>query len=155
MLKKNSSKTRIICGRLRASWHWIRLCGMRYCLVQGSNPGVGRDFSQPFIPALGALPASCTVGVWCVPWIVWSGHGFDHELPHLAPRLRKSRSITHLFCVFMVCIYFQIERTVLPFQQENWYLLGKLERAIDVWPRSLCSRRKSLSVTRQVRRRKM
>jgi hypothetical protein len=53
MLKKNSSHTRIICGLLRESWHCNMRCETRYCLVQGSNPSAGRDFSQLSKPALG------------------------------------------------------------------------------------------------------
>jgi len=116
MLKKNSSHTRIIYGLLRESCHCITLCETRYCWVQVRILVRSEIFrSRPDRPR--GHPASCAVGVGYVPWVKWLGRGADHALPHLAPRLRKSRSIIHLFSAFMVC--YRVNFTLLfPYRQD-------------------------------------
>ena len=62
--------------------------------VRGSNTGGGRDFSHPPRPALGAHPASYTMGIGSLfPGVKRPGHGVNHPA-HLAPRLKKEYSYT-------------------------------------------------------------
>jgi len=47
-----------------------------------------RDFPHPSRPALGAHPASYTMGTGSFPGVKRPGRGFDHPL-NLAPSLKK------------------------------------------------------------------
>jgi hypothetical protein len=61
--------------------------------VPGSNPGRRRDFPHLTKPALGAHPASCTMGTGSFP-AVKSGRGVTlNPHPPLVPWSRKSRAI--------------------------------------------------------------
>jgi hypothetical protein len=55
------------------------------------GPGIefrlGRDFPHPSRPALGAHPASCTMGTGSFPGVKRPGPGAGHP-PHLEPRLK-------------------------------------------------------------------
>jgi hypothetical protein len=48
----------------------------------------GRDFSHTSRPALGAHPASCTMGTGYFPGVKWPGYVADHP-PLLVPRPRR------------------------------------------------------------------
>jgi len=54
----------------------------------GIESGYGRDFPLPSRPALGAHPASYTIGTTSFPGVKRPGGGVDHP-PHVAPRLKK------------------------------------------------------------------
>jgi hypothetical protein len=58
------------------------------CTVQGSNPGLERDFPQPSRPALGPTQPPFTMSTGSLPVIKRPGCGVDHS-PLLAPRLKK------------------------------------------------------------------
>ena len=61
----------------------------RYGLeVQGIESRWGRDFPRPSRPALGAHPASYTMGTGSFVRVKRPGRDIDHP-PHLAPRLKK------------------------------------------------------------------
>jgi hypothetical protein len=67
--------------------------------VGGSNPGRGRDFSHTSRPALGAHPASCTMGTGSFPGVKRPVRGADHP-PLLAQRSRECRAIPLPLCAF-------------------------------------------------------
>jgi len=50
------------------------------CTVRGSNSGGRRDFPHPSRPALGAHPASCTMGTGSFPGVQRPGRGVDNSI---------------------------------------------------------------------------
>jgi len=61
--------------------------------VRGSNPGGGRDFPQPFRPALRTIQPSIQWVRGLYRRVKRPGRGVDHP-HHLAPRLKKEYSYT-------------------------------------------------------------
>ena len=79
---------------------------MRYGL---NGPGIeslwegGRDIPHPFRPALGAHPASYTMGTGTFLGVKQPRRGVDHP-PHIAPRLKKEYSFTSASPPPSVCL---------------------------------------------------
>jgi len=63
----------------------------------------GAKFSAPTQTDTEAQPATCTMGTGSFPGVKRPGRGADHP-PHLAPRLKKGRTVTLLpLWVFVAC----------------------------------------------------
>ena len=91
-------------------------------------------FSSPVQTGPGAHPASYMIGKGSFPGVKRPGHGVDHP-PHLASRLKKTRSITLLpLWVFVACSRVRFKGTIC--LRENVYL-RILGRSRNQWPRGL------------------